>query len=47
MFKEKTVFIFLHDCEDCKHINNGKCTITKQEKRFSTDCKLFEFKEEL
>ena len=39
---ENMEFIFLHDCNDCKHYDN-----CDEEKVFSTDCKKFEYKEDL
>lgn len=36
--------IFLHDCEDCKNSQDGKCTITGEDNIRSTDCINFEWK---
>lgn len=38
--KQKYVFKFLHDCNDCKYIN--ECS---EEKSFSKDCDKFEYNE--
>lgn len=39
------IFVFLHDCNDCKHSDGEKCTINDTLNEVSTDCDKFEWKE--